>query len=130
MRYLGIDYGEKRIGLALSDPEGRLAFPREIVPNGRNRMCRIVEVAEEEKVDEIVLGESLDSEGKPNEIMREINKFASELASRLSLPIRLEKEFFTSVEARRYRGSEERADASAAALILQRYLDRMNNKQK
>ena len=105
-------------------------------------MVRIGEIIKKENVEEIVVGESLNSSGKPNSVMAEIKKFAEKLSKEFFLPVRLEKEFFTSIEARRYdtfgvrpgakvraKSAAERADAKAAALILQRYLDRINNKK-
>jgi putative pre-16S rRNA nuclease len=126
MRLLGIDYGEKRMGLALSDAGGRMAFPKEILENAPGALARIADIARREHAEEIVLGESLDASGRPNRINKEIEEFADKLRDGLNLPVHFEKEFFTSVEARRYQESGERADARAAALILQRYLDRRN----
>src|SRR3989339_61601 len=110
MKFIGIDYGTKRIGIAISDENGTLAFPKEIVLNDANTLKRIGEIIEKEKI---------------------------------NLLIHKQKEFLTSVEARRG-GSNKielspsqahskvkqiksgRIDASAAALILQRYLDKRN----
>jgi putative Holliday junction resolvase len=149
MRYLGIEYGKKRIGLALSDEGGKLAFPQEIAQNDSYALGRIGKIVKEENVGEVVIGESLNSLGDPNKVMEEIKIFAKKLETEFYLPVRLQKEFFTSVEARRYQGTgakagvkaaarntrrtvtknSSKADAKAAALILQRYLDRMNNKK-
>jgi len=126
MRFLGIDYGKKRIGLALSDDEGRLAFPKEILFNDKKFFLRLAEIIKEEEIGEIVLGDSEDFKGKPNEVMEEINDFAKELKEKFSVPVFFQKEFLTSVEARRYQAKREKADARAAALILQRYLDKIN----
>ncbi len=128
MRYLAIDYGAKRIGLALSDEEGKLAFPKCILENGPKILERVAEILEENSVRGIVLGESVNAEGKPNTIMKEIKIFSEKLEKKFSLPVHFQKEFFTTVEARRYGKEGERADAKAAALILQRYLDKINRK--
>ncbi len=128
VKFLGVDYGTKRIGLAVSDEKGLLAFPRDVIPNSADVFNRLREVMEPEHIDEIVVGESLNFSGAPNKLMENIKNFTEKLEVKFSLPVHVEKEFLTSVEARRYGVKNgKRVDASAAALILQRYLDRRNN---
>lgn len=139
MRYLGIDYGHKKVGLALSDEEGKLAFPFKIIPNDLELTDCVHNICGEENITAIVLGESHDLSGKPNKIMGSIEEFKRNLEAELDLPIYFEKEFMTSMFAR---GGERKErnnarknkkekggniDDSAAALILQRFLDRKNN---
>ena len=140
MHYLGIDYGIKRVGLSLSDEEGRIAFPYKIVSNNLELVDTIHNICGQEEVSAIVLGESTDLSGKPNKIMGCIEEFKRNLEVELDLPIYFEKEFMTSIFARGNDGKKEnnarkekkndnkKIDDSAAALILQRYLDRKNNK--
>ncbi|HEY4493857.1 MAG TPA: Holliday junction resolvase RuvX [Candidatus Paceibacterota bacterium] len=128
MKFLGIDYGTKRVGLAVSDQNGRLAFPKEIVKNNGELWKKLEAVIASEGVKEIVVGESMDFAGLPNALQREIEFFISKLEKKFKLLVHREKEFLTTVEARRYKEGENGADAGAAALILQRYLDRKNNK--
>ncbi len=125
MKFLGIDYGTKRIGLAVSDENGRLAFPKEVVKNNGELFRKIERIIYTEKVSEVVVGESLDFAGLPNLLMKEIDFFVASLEKKFKIAVHLEKEFLTSVEARRY-GQGDQVDASAAALILQRYLDKKN----
>jgi putative Holliday junction resolvase len=127
-RFLGIDYGTKRIGVAISDENGTLAFPKEIILNNSSTFKRFSEILKAENVSEIVVGESLDFDGKENKVMQEVKEFIAQITQMFSLPVYLEKEFLTSVEARRFHEGIDRTDASAAALILQRYLDRKNKK--
>ena len=125
MKYLGIDFGSKRIGLALSDPAGRIAFPRDVVGNeGDKTLNYVVELCQREEVDEIVLGESLDYKGQPNPIQAKIENWKTKLESLSDLPVHFERETLTSAEAARNTG-KEMLDASAAALILQAYLDKL-----
>ena len=124
-RFLGIDYGDKKIGLAISDENKVLAFPKEVIVNNSHTFDKISEILKAEKVSEIVIGESLDLKGKPNMITNDIDIFIAELEIKFNIPTHRQKEFFTSVEARRYK-DVKKADASAAALILQRYLDKIN----
>ena len=124
MRHLGIDYGSKRIGLALSDEAGDFAFPYAVIDNGRRTLKQLEEICKKEGVAKIVMGESLDYQGKPNVIMPAIHKLAKSLKEETGLPVEFEKEFMTSAEAARLQGANEKIDASAAALILKSYLER------
>ncbi|MEK7662252.1 MAG: Holliday junction resolvase RuvX [Patescibacteria group bacterium] len=126
VKTLGVDYGSKRIGIAVSDDNGRIAFPKIIVENTKGAVDRIADIAKTEGAKHIVVGESLNTSGEENEIMKEARAFAEKLAADCNLPLSFEKEFFTSVEARRFQ-DEGRADSRAAAIMLQRYLDKINN---
>ena len=126
MKFLGVDYGTKRIGVATSDDEGTLAFPKIILENNEKIFEALGDIIREENVEEIVVGESTDFKGKPNHILEETTEFTHEL-KRFNLPIHMQKEFLTSVEGRRYKTTNGKVDSSAAALILQRYLDKINN---
>jgi putative Holliday junction resolvase len=143
-RFLGIDYGTKRIGVALSDENCSLAFPKEIIPNDKDTYNKLGETIEEKNITDIVVGESVDFSGKLNVLSGRIEVFILELKEKFGLPVHKQKEFLTSVEARKAGSSKAtlrqsqvhskikqiksgRIDASAAALILQRYLDKINN---
>ncbi len=128
MRYLGIDYGSKRIGLAVSDEAGSFAFPLKVLGNSENLTKELVEICRENNVEGVVVGESKDYLQKDNEIMDEILPFVEELKNVLNLPIYMHPEFLTSQEAERLQGKNDMHDASAAALILKSYLDLKNNK--
>ena len=126
MKYLGIDFGTKKVGVANSDEDGRLAFPMMICPNDKSLMTDILEIARAMKISVIVIGESVDGSGKPNPVARLAREFAIELEYDLSnVKIVFEKEWYSSVEARRIDGERD-VDDRAAAIILQRYLDRVN----
>ena len=139
MKHLGIDYGSKRVGVALSDDGGTMAFPYKILPNDMQLVDMVHNICGEENVSAIVIGESHDLSGKPNKIMGSIEEFKRNLEGELDLPIYFQKEFMTTVEARGREGKAENnarkvakagqlsADASAAALILQKYLNKKNN---
>ncbi|HYC83451.1 MAG TPA: Holliday junction resolvase RuvX [Candidatus Paceibacterota bacterium] len=124
MRLLGIDYGSKRIGLALSDEAGRFAFPYEVVPATTRALDVVAAICSRERIDKIVMGKSLNYQNRPNAIMAEAEAFARSLAEKTSLPIDYEPEFMTSLEAGRTVGNDEMLDARAAALILKSYIDR------
>ncbi|MFH1200952.1 MAG: Holliday junction resolvase RuvX [bacterium] len=143
MRFLGIDYGTKRIGVAVSDEKHTLAFPKEIILNDLHTFKKISDLIKKEKVGEIVVGESVDFSGRLNVLSGRIEVFILELKERFKLPVHKQKEFLTSVEAKRSPNGKKdlsrtqahsklkqiksgHIDASAAALILQRYLDKIN----
>src|SRR3989344_7315396 len=124
MKYLGIDYGKKRIGLAVSDIEGNLAFPHSVVKNDHNALGIIAKIIEGEQIGCVVVGESNNFDGQPNPIQNEIDKFIKQLESiEMEFEINFEPEFLTSVQAQQITGKNESLDASAAAIILQSYLD-------
>jgi putative Holliday junction resolvase len=144
MRYLGIDYGSKRVGIALSDERGMMAFPSIVVPNNMQLIAVTSALCKAEGITAIVIGESHDLSGTPNKIMGSIEEFKRNLEAELDLPIYFQAEFMTTIHARGLPAQVGRAgkesnnarkvakdisgpaDASAAALILQRYLDKKN----
>lgn len=126
MRILGIDYGTKRIGIALSDEGGTIAFPKEVLENSKNTTDRIAGIAHEAQAGVIVVGESKDWGGRENPLMGDIRSFKKSLEDK-DFTVVLEPEFFSSVEAGRFQGVGEKHDASAAAIILQRYLDKQKH---
>ena len=87
MKFLGIDYGTKRIGLAISDENGTLAFPKEIVLNDANTLARLGEIIKQENIKEIVMGESVDFSGKLNALSARIEVFILELQEKFGLQI-------------------------------------------
>ncbi|MEK7081012.1 MAG: Holliday junction resolvase RuvX [Patescibacteria group bacterium] len=146
-RFLGIDYGTKRIGVATSDENHILAFPKEIIQNDSNTFKKLGNIIKKENISEIVVGESVDFSGKLNALSGRIEVFILELKEKFGLPVHKQKEFLTSVEARKFKNKKRdlspsqahskvkqiksgRVDASAAALILQRYLDRKNQQKQ
>lgn len=145
-KFLGIDYGTKRIGVAISDDGGKMAFPKEIILNDQSVFEKIAEILKKEKIDEVVIGESVDFSGKLNALSARIEIFISDFKEKFEIPIHKQKEFLTSVEARKTGISKKdltqtqahsrlkdkkrgHIDSSAAALILQRYLDKINTQK-
>lgn len=131
---MGIDFGAKRVGLALSDESGRFASPYQVLANDHKLIPTIKNICEREKVGKIVIGESKNYRGEPNPIMKQVERFRANLAEAVNLPIDYEPEFLTSAAAARLPGRQERMigkdemlDARAAALILKTYLDKTNN---
>jgi putative Holliday junction resolvase len=154
VKYLGIDYGTKRIGVAVSDESATLAFPLGVVATGsvgsdlgEKALREICDIARENAVAQVVMGESKNYSGEMNPVMKEVEKFKEALEEE-GLDVVYEPEFMSSMAAARQfapptpsrlRGAsndtrkknpkQELLDASAAALILQNFLDRMRKKE-
>ena len=137
MRVLGIDYGERRVGLALSDPTGTIASPLPtLTRRARKRppLSALEELARDHDVGAVVLGLPLTLAGHESDWTREIRDVGDALAKRLGVPVHYVDERLTSVMAeravrslglpKREREKKARIDAAAAILILQRWLDR------
>ena len=130
MRILGIDYGSKRIGIAVSDEEASFAIPRTVLLNDAKIFDEIGNIVANEDIARIVVGDPGD-----NQISADVKSFVTKLEEKFSLPVILEKEFMTSLHVIQFQGrkpiarlekqdTSPKRDDSAAALILQRYLDR------
>ena len=126
-RILGIDPGERRVGLAVSDPLGIIAqgmdtFDRKA---GEDFMTFLSGLVERLEVGEVVVGHPLSMSGRPSDTTRMAEAMAREIGERLGLPVTLWDERLTSEEARRTARGTRRAsiDRIAAVLILQNFLD-------
>jgi putative Holliday junction resolvase len=134
MRALGIDFGEKRIGIAISDPAGRVAVPLLTLArrNDRAAAAQIAEIARREAIGRLVLGEPLGLDGASGPQAERVRRFGARLAAATGLPLRYVDESLTSHEAASRlraagadpRGHPERIDAMAAQILLQEDLDR------
>ena len=131
MRVLGLDVGDRRIGLALSDPTGMLASPFGFVERGPSDIADILRVAQENEVEEIVVGMPLSMSGDSGAQAGKVRGFVRELRSKTDLPIKTVDERLSTVQAqgmlrqsgRRRQRDRGELDAAAAAVILQAYLD-------
>ncbi len=133
MRVLGIDHGEKRIGLAISDPTGTIARPLSVIQHVSRSVdaAQVAALAAENQVELIVVGESFDEEGKPNFAGRRAERFAEALKAQTKLPIVLWDESLSTADARELRiamgaSRQKRGghlDDAAAAVILQSFLE-------
>ena len=131
-RVLGLDLGQARIGVAISDSQGLVAVPLGTVHTGAPADLKaIAAIAREQTVDRIVVGLPLALSGRKGEAADHAERFAEALRGFLGLPVDLQDERLTTVEAERslgaagVRGRGRRAvvDQTAAAIILQAYLD-------
>jgi putative Holliday junction resolvase len=122
MRKLGIDYGTKKCGLAMTDESGSMAFPHSVIPTDKNLLKTLVKILDKEKVSEIVIGYSLDRNGKPNAVHTDVEGLMLDLTLETGLPIHLQSEQYTTQAAIRLQGKNANTDASAAALILDSFI--------
>lgn len=122
MRLLGIDFGTKKIGLALTDESGSMAFPYDVVPNDSTFLRTIVSLIEKETITAIVIGHSLNLDGTPNAVQKYIEAFITDLTLQTPVPIHLEPEQMTTQQAATTTGRNNQTDAAAAALIVESYL--------
>jgi putative Holliday junction resolvase len=132
-RILAVDWGERRVGVALSDPSGTLASPLPtIYTSSETETVRaVVEIIIREEVAEVVVGLPLNMDGSRGEAAESATRLAQHLEREIDVPVRLWDERLTSVQARRLSeevGSrigrrKDLVDARAAELLLQSYLD-------
>lgn len=136
MKYLGVDYGSSKIGLALSDEGGVMGFPHTIVSNTPRLADELCALIAKENVGAVVIGESRNLVGGENPIASAARVLGTMLTERAGIPVVYESEVFTSAEARRAPEKEMKSrapkrrgavDASAAALILTSYLSRADH---
>lgn len=127
MRYLGIDFGSKRVGVAVSDESNSFGFPVAVVQNDSHLLQEIKKICEKYTITGMVVGESKNFSQQDNSIMKEVAVFVQSVAEDIGLPVYLHPEFLTSLEAKQIQGKNDMLDASAAALILKSYLDTHNH---
>ncbi len=128
-----MDHGEKRIGLALSDPSGSVASPLAVLEHVSRPLdaAQVAALAAQHQAGLIVIGQSFDEDGNPNPAGRRAARFAEALKTQTEIPVKLWDESFSTQDARAARlavgaSRKKRAghlDAIAAQVILQSYLD-------
>ena len=133
MRILAVDHGEKRIGLALSDPTATIASPLTVIKHVSRLMdaAQVANLASENEAGLIIIGQSFDEEGNPNLAGRRAAKFAEALKEQTNLPIELVDESFSTQDARATViemgfSRKKRAghhDSLAAVMILRSYIE-------
>lgn len=131
MRYLGVDYGTSKVGLALSDEAGSMGFPHAILSNTPRLVDELCSLIAEKNVGAVVIGESRSLAGDANPVAHGAHVLGDKLTERAGVPVLYESEVFTSAEALRppekqgkTRSPKQRQviDDKAAALILTSYL--------
>ena len=138
MRILAVDHGEKRIGLALSDPSAAIASPLGVIKHVSRQLdaAQVANMVVENEAGLIVIGQSFDEEGLPNLAGRRAARFAEALKEQTQIPVVLWDESFSTQDARATRiemgvSRKKRSghmDELAAVMILRSYLESNQNK--
>lgn len=132
MRSLGLDIGDKRIGVALSDPDGILASPLTIISrqDESRDIEALLDIISQQQVGRVIAGLPYSLDGSLGRQAEKVKAFTSKLAGRLQVPLEYRDERLTTVMAGRLKRAaggkkkgKTRDDAQAAAIILQGYLD-------
>jgi len=133
MRSLGLDIGDRRIGVALSDPDGILASPLTIINRSDESLDieAIIDIIKRQEVGRVIVGLPYSLDGSLGEQAEKVKAFTQKLGNRIQIPLEYRDERFTTVMAERLERAsggkktkrKARHDAQAAALILQGYLD-------
>ena len=125
-KVLGLDYGTKNVGLAISDTIQSQAFVYDTITMGKKFWDVLNKIIEQEKIDKIVVGLPLSMKGEFTQKTEEVVYFIEILETHVKIPVETEDERLSTVEGQKFSGGHGR-DESAARVILQSYLDRKNN---
>jgi len=131
-RYLGIDYGDRRVGIAIADAQVPIAFPRETIDRQKTDLWqRLEQLIANERIAQVVVGLPMHPDGRLNGKNIDVEKFAQEFRTRFQLPLHFQDESYSSVTVKERTGhfrrkekmDKGRVDRAAASLILQAWLD-------
>ena len=147
MKYIGIDYGTKKTGIAISYALGSLAFPRDVLVTNAQLVTVIADIIKDENITGVVIGESKNLKGGLNKVAVNAQRFGEELQKHIGSTVNIayEDERFSTRQARmlpsegfargiiankkitKEKKNTSRADAQAAAIILQSFLDKQKH---
>lgn len=133
-RYLAVDYGARRVGIAVSDPTGMIARPLETakISSMSDAVARLVALVGEYEPAAIILGRPLSMSGRESELSHLVDEFAEALRAAVDVTIIYEDERLSSSQAeqvlhahgKKIKGNKDKIDRIAAAIFLQSFLDR------
>lgn len=125
MDILGIDYGEKYVGLAIAKEEFGIATPYKTIEAQENKekITRLSQIINQEEVDKIVIGLPLGENREETEMSKTVRSFSDKVQQKTEIDIEFVNEFFTSQEAESLEGGIANNHEKAAMLILDSYLD-------
>ena len=134
-RYLGLDFGEKRVGVALSDEDKKFSFPQETITydNIGDLTAQLRKTCQVENVEKIIIGLPVDLQGRKNTWTKKVESFAEAIGKALGLNYDFQDERLTSKmtmslfkETKRKKIQKGQIDAISARIILQDYLDKLS----
>jgi putative Holliday junction resolvase len=134
MKYLAIDYGDKRIGLALCDKNETIASPLAVLPTGKDLLQKIADIIHDENIDAIIVGLPINMDGSEGFQAKRVRQFAGQLEKQLNITIYFQDERLSTFGAQEKleqtdlskKTKSRRLDAVAAAQILQDFLETKN----
>ncbi|MCF8240890.1 MAG: Holliday junction resolvase RuvX [Melioribacteraceae bacterium] len=136
-RIISIDYGEKRIGIAITDPLKMFAYPLLTLENDLKFFINFEKLLEQYNIIKIILGNPLREDGKPGRLDQEISKFRQRLISKYRIPVQLFDERYSSgiasrrvietVSSKKKRKNKGLIDMNAACVILEDYLKEVDS---
>ena len=135
MRYLAVDYGQKRTGLALCDDSEKIASPLAVLIGQKNFITQIVEIIKQENIGAVVLGLPLNMDDSEGPQAKRVRDFADRLKKHIEVEIYFHDERLSSFIAEKklagtqmtHKGKKKRIDAIAAAAILQSFLEKKHS---
>lgn len=129
---LALDLGRRYIGLAISDPDQKIAFPREVWKTALNDniILQIGDYIKKNRISKIILGRPVSFKGHVLPLTSWVDQIASQIKQKLKVPVILVDERLSTREAHHLLSKRSRPDAAAAALFLQTYLDLQQARQK
>ncbi|MCX7797313.1 MAG: Holliday junction resolvase RuvX [Melioribacter sp.] len=137
-RILAVDFGEKRIGLAVTDPLNIFAYPLVTLQNNKDLWKELEKIIENYNVKKIILGNPIKENGQESKIFPLILKFKNELEKKFNIPVELVDERYTSsiaqkrivetVKSKKKRKEKGLLDRNSAAVLLEDYLKLFSNK--
>ncbi|MHC4324832.1 MAG: Holliday junction resolvase RuvX [Planctomycetota bacterium] len=138
MRYLAIDYGTKRTGLAICDAAESICSPLTVIHGQKELLNKIADIVETENAGAVIVGLPLNMTGSDSSQTKLVRKFAEQLKNRLSVPVHLQDERLSSFGAEEKLAPadfttgkiKKRIDAVAAAEILEAFLEQKNARQQ
>lgn len=138
-RYLAIDYGDRRVGIAVADSDAPIAFPRETIDRQVTPLWeRLEQIIRTDHITQIVVGWPVHPNGRSDGKHVDVQVFIDELSQRTSLPIYKQDESFSSAQAlqatshlkKKEKRDKGRVDRAAAAIILQTWLDERSSQKE
>lgn len=138
MKYLAIDYGSKRTGLAVCDPAETICSPLAVLDGSKNLIKSICKIIDDEKIEAVVIGLPFNMDGTKGPQAKAVEKFAAELKKNASVPIDFSDERLSSFAAEdkfadidiKFSKKRKPLDAVAAAEILQTFLEMKSSNEK
>ncbi len=136
MRYLAIDYGARRCGLAVCDPLEMVVSPLKVIDNRKNLINRIIEIIKAENIEAVVLGLPLNMDNSTGRQAKIVKEFGRRLEEQIVIPIHFQDERLSSFAAKQkladakltIKEKRKRFDAIAAAYILESFLEQKKTK--